>query len=106
MTLIDDLKLQRELIVKQVFESELTIVQQYLLGIIEGYERCIKLVEYYNVDEEKWNMSILKWLLVLTYILWVVVAISALLNPTVKSLIPLIVCSTSLIVAVVVVKDD
>ena len=51
-------------------------------------------------------MSILKWLLVLTYILWVVVAISALLNPTVKSLIPLIVCSTSLIVAVVVVKDD
>ena len=52
------------------------------------------------------KMSILKWLLVLTYILWAVVAISALLNPTVKSLIPLIVCSTSLIVAVVVVKDD
>ena len=51
-------------------------------------------------------MSILKWLLVLTYILWAVAAISALLNPTVKSLIPLIVCSTSLIVAVVVVKDD
>ena len=51
-------------------------------------------------------MSILKWLLVLTYIMWAVVAISALLNPTVKSLIPLIVCSTSLIVAVVVVKDD
>ena len=49
-------------------------------------------------------MNILKWLLVLTYILWAVVAISALLNPTVKSLIPLIVCSTSLIVAVVVVK--
>ena len=51
-------------------------------------------------------MGILKWLLVFTYILWVVVAILALLNPTVKSLIPLIVCSTSLIVAVVVVKDD
>ena len=48
-------------------------------------------------------MGILKWLLVLTYILWAVVAISALLNPTVKSLILLIVCSTSLIVAVVVV---
>ena len=51
-------------------------------------------------------MSILKWLLVLTYILWAVVAISALLNPTVKSLIPLIICSTGVIVAVVVVKDD
>ena len=48
-------------------------------------------------------MSILKWLLVLTYLLWLVVAISALLNPTVKSLIPLIICSTSVIVAVVVV---
>jgi len=53
MTLIEDLKLQRELLVKQVFESELTIVQQYLLGIVEGYERCIKLVEYYEVDEGK-----------------------------------------------------
>lgn len=51
-------------------------------------------------------MSILKWLLVLNYLLWVVVSISALLNPTVKSLIPLIICSTSVIVAVVVVKDD
>ena len=51
-------------------------------------------------------MSILKWLLVLSYLLWVVVAVSALLNPTIKSLIPLIICSTSLIVAVVVVKDD
>lgn len=51
-------------------------------------------------------MSILKWLLVLTYILWAVVAISALLNPTVKSLVPLIICSTSLIVAVVVTKND
>ena len=51
-------------------------------------------------------MSILKWLLVLTYILWAVVAISALLNPTVKSLVPLIICSTSLIVGVVVIKDD
>ena len=53
MTLIEDLKEQRELIVKQVFASELTIVQQYLLGVIEGYERCIKLVEYYEVDEDK-----------------------------------------------------
>ena len=51
-------------------------------------------------------MSILKWLLVLTYILWAVATVSALLNPTVKSLVPLIICSTSLIVAVVVVKDD
>ena len=51
-------------------------------------------------------MSILKWLLVLTYILWVVVTMSALLNPTVKSLVPLIICSTSLIVAVVVTKND
>ncbi len=50
-------------------------------------------------------MSILKWLLVLTYLLWVVVAISALLNPTTKSLIPLIICSTSVIVAVVTKND-
>lgn len=50
-------------------------------------------------------MSILKWLLVFTYLLWLVVTVSALLNPTIKSLIPLIICSTSLIVAVVVVKD-
>ena len=51
-------------------------------------------------------MSILKWLLVLTYLLWVIVIISALLNPTIKSLVPLIICSTSLIVAVVVTKND
>ena len=51
-------------------------------------------------------MSILKCLLVLNYILWVVVTISALLNPTVKLLIPLIICSTSVIVAVVVTKND
>ena len=51
-------------------------------------------------------MSILKWLLVLTYLSWVIVAISALMNPTIKSLIPLIVCSTGVIVAVVVTKDD
>ena len=51
-------------------------------------------------------MSILKWLLVFTYLLWLVVTVSALLNPTIKSLVPLIICSTSLIVAVVVVKDD
>ena len=54
-------------------------------------------------------MSILKCLSVLNYyyILWVVAAISALLNPTVKSLIPLIICSTSVIVAVVVLtKND
>ena len=49
-------------------------------------------------------MSILKWLLVLTYLLWAVAAIAALINPTVKSLIPLIICSTSVIVAVVVVN--
>lgn len=53
MTLIEDLKAQRELIVKQVFESELMIVQQYLLGIVEGYDRCIKLVEYYEVGEDE-----------------------------------------------------
>ena len=51
-------------------------------------------------------MSILKWLLVFTYLLWLVVTVSALLNPTIKSLIPLIICSTSLIVAVVVTKND
>ena len=51
-------------------------------------------------------MSIIKWLLVLTYLLWVIVAISALMNPTIKSLIPLIICSTGVIVAVVVTKDD
>ena len=51
-------------------------------------------------------MSILKWLLVFTYLLWLVVTMSALLNPTVKSLVPLIICSTSLIVAVVVTKND
>ena len=51
-------------------------------------------------------MGILKWLLVFTYILWVLVAILALINPTVKSLIPLIICSTSVIVATVVAKDD
>ena len=51
-------------------------------------------------------MSILKWLLVLTYLMWLVVTVSALLNPTIKSLIPLIICSTSVIVAVVVTKND
>ena len=51
-------------------------------------------------------MGILKWLLALTYLFWVIVAISALMNPTIKSLIPLIVCSTGVIVAVVVTKDD
>ena len=50
--------------------------------------------------------NILKWLLVFTYLLWLVVTVSALLNPTIKSLIPVITCSTGLIVAVVVVKDD
>ena len=49
-------------------------------------------------------MSILKWLLALTYLLWVIVIISASINPTIKSLIPLIICSTSVIVAVVVTK--
>ena len=51
-------------------------------------------------------MSILNWLLVLNYLLWVVVTISALIDPTVKSLVPLIICSTSVIVAVVVTKND
>ena len=50
-------------------------------------------------------MNILKWLLVLTYLLWAVAAISALINPTVKSLVPLIICSTSVIVAVEVSDD-
>ncbi len=53
VTLIEDLRYQRELLVKQVFESELTIVKQYLLGIVEGYDRCLKLVEYYEADEGK-----------------------------------------------------
>ena len=51
-------------------------------------------------------MSILNFLLLFTYILWALVAILALINPTVKSLIPLIICSTSVIVATVVVSDD
>ena len=51
-------------------------------------------------------MSILKRLLVFTYLLWLVVTVSALLNPTIKSLIPLIVCSTSVIVGTLVTKDD
>ena len=51
-------------------------------------------------------MNILKWLLVFTYLLWLVVTISALIDPTVKSLVPLIICSTSVIVAVVVTKND
>ena len=51
-------------------------------------------------------MSILKCLLVLNYIMWIIVTISALLNPTIKSLIPLIVCSTGVIVGVMVVKND
>ena len=52
------------------------------------------------------KMSILKCLLVFTYLLWVVVTISALLNPTIKSLIPLIVVSTSVIVGTLVTKND
>ena len=51
-------------------------------------------------------MSILKWLLVFTYLLWVLVTVSALLKPTIKSLIPLIVCSTCVIVGTVVIKID
>ena len=51
-------------------------------------------------------MSILKWVQVINYLLWIVVTISALLNPTIKSLIPLIVCSTSLICFMTVIKDD
>lgn len=51
-------------------------------------------------------MSILKWVQVINYLLWIVVTISALLNPTIKSLIPLIVCSTGVIVGVMVVKNE
>lgn len=51
-------------------------------------------------------MSIFKWLLVFTYLLWVVVIVSAFLNPTIKSLIPLIVCSTGLICVMMVINDD
>lgn len=51
-------------------------------------------------------MSILKWVQVINYLLWIVTTISALLNPTIKSLIPLIVCSTGVIVGVMVVKND
>lgn len=51
-------------------------------------------------------MGILKWLLVFTYLLWVIVVVSTFLNPTIKSLIPLIVCSTGVIVGVMVVKND
>ena len=50
--------------------------------------------------------NVLKWWLVLTYLLWMVVIVLASLNPTIKSLVPVIVCSTGLIVAVVVVKDE
>ena len=50
--------------------------------------------------------NILKWLLVLTYMLWMVVIVLALLNPTIKSLVPVIVCSICVIVAVVVVEDE
>lgn len=50
--------------------------------------------------------NILKWLLVFTYLMWLVVTVSALLNPTIKSLIPLIVCSTGLIIGVMVVEND
>ena len=53
MTLIEDLKAQRDLLTKQMFESKVMVVQQYLLGVIEGYERCIRLVEYYEVGEDK-----------------------------------------------------
>ena len=53
MTLIEDLKAQRELLVKQMLESETMFVQQHLLGVIEGYERCIRLVEYYEVEKEE-----------------------------------------------------
>ena len=51
-------------------------------------------------------MGVLKWLLVFTYLLWLVVTVSASINPTVKSLVPLIICSTSVIVAVVMTKND
>lgn len=50
--------------------------------------------------------NILKWLLVFTYLMWLVVTVSALLNPTIKSLIPLIVCSTGLIIGFMVVEND
>ncbi len=50
-------------------------------------------------------MNILKWLLVFTYLLWIVVTISALLNPTITSLILLIACSTGVIIGVMVVKN-
>ena len=46
-------KITKRVAKNQVFEAELTIVQQYLLGIVEGYDRCIKLVECYEVDEGK-----------------------------------------------------
>ena len=49
-------------------------------------------------------MSILKWLLVFAYLSWFFVIALALSNPTIKSLIPLIVCSTGVIVGVMVVK--
>ena len=51
-------------------------------------------------------MNIFKGLLAFTYLSWMIVSVLALLNPTVKSLVPLIICSTSLIVAVVVTKND
>ena len=51
-------------------------------------------------------MGILKCFTVFIYLAWAIVAVLALLNPTIKSLIPLIVCSTGVIVGVMVVKND
>lgn len=51
-------------------------------------------------------MGILKCFTVFIYLAWAIVAVLALINPTIKSLVPLIVCSTSLICFMVTIKDD
>ena len=51
-------------------------------------------------------MSILKWLLLFAYLSWFCVIILAFLNPSIKALIPLIVCSTGVVVCSTVIKDD
>ena len=53
MTLIEDLKLQRELLVKQMFESETMFVQQHLLDFIRGYVSGVTLIGGNN--EEIYN---------------------------------------------------
>lgn len=52
-------------------------------------------------EYEYFKMVISVYLFIVKFVI-----ISALINPTVKSLIPLIVCSTGVIVGTVVIKND